>query len=208
MTLVNGYTDVETLRTRFRIEDALDDPVLESVIGAVSRLEETYCERVFYDVDDEVSARRFRADTARKVTVDDFHTSTGLIVKTDEAGEGTFETTWATTDYDLEPAGGVRDGQPGWPYETIEAADCRYFPRSTRRRRLVQVTARWGWAAVPDLVSEACLLQASRLFKRKDSPLGVAGAAEFGVMRVLSKLDPDVELMLNPYRKNPVKVGG
>jgi hypothetical protein len=60
------------------------------------------------------------------------------------------------------------------------------------------ITAKWGWPAVPDQVAEACLISASRLYKRKDSPEGVLGSADWGVVRV-GRLDPDVLDMLANY---------
>jgi hypothetical protein len=39
-----------------------------------------------------------------------------------------------------------------------------------------------------------------RQFKRYDSPLGVAGFGDIGVMRV-SRVDPDVAALLEPYVK-------
>jgi hypothetical protein len=37
-----------------------------------------------------------------------------------------------------------------------------------------------------------------RLFRRKDSPEGVTGSAEWGVVR-LSRRDPDVWVLIEPY---------
>jgi len=51
-------------------------------------------------------------------------------------------------------------------------------------------------------VREATILQASRLFTRLDSPLGVAGFGEMGAMRVSFKGDPDVMMLLAPYRRS------
>jgi hypothetical protein len=39
-----------------------------------------------------------------------------------------------------------------------------------------------------------------RQFKRYDSPLGIAGFGDIGAMRV-SRIDPDIESMLMPFRK-------
>jgi hypothetical protein len=65
----------------------------------------------------------------------------------------------------------------------------------------VQITGVWGYATVPDAISQACVIQASRIFKRLDSPLGVAGFGEMGVVRVTSRLDGDVAQLVEPYRK-------
>jgi hypothetical protein len=66
----------------------------------------------------------------------------------------------------------------------------------------VAVTARWGWPSVPFPVEQAALQQAVRLFARRSSPFGVAGSPELGSeLRLLSRLDPDVEMLLGPYRR-------
>jgi len=65
----------------------------------------------------------------------------------------------------------------------------------------VRVEGTFGWPAVPDAVREATILQASRLFTRLDSPLGVAGFGDMGAMRVSFKGDPDVLMLLAPYRR-------
>ena len=44
-------------------------------------------------------------------------------------------------------------------------------------------------------------VQAARWFRRKDTPDGLAGGGDFGIVRVNSKLDPDVMDSLNPYRR-------
>lgn len=56
--------------------------------------------------------------------------------------------------------------------------------------------------SLPARVREAGLLQAGRLFKRQSAPLGIAqvGTADGGQgMRLLAKLDPDVELLLGDW---------
>jgi hypothetical protein len=57
------------------------------------------------------------------------------------------------------------------------------------------VTAVWGWPSVPADILWAVQLQATRLYKRKGSPEGVAGSAEWGISRV-PRLDPDVLAIL------------
>jgi hypothetical protein len=65
----------------------------------------------------------------------------------------------------------------------------------------VQVAGVFGWSAVPLDVRMACILQAQRLFKRFDSPLGVIGGmGDLGSIRV-SRVDSDVQALLAPYMK-------
>jgi hypothetical protein len=90
-------------------------------------------------------------------------------------------------------AGSTGDAFSFW---SLTAIDDKVFPLSDRRATL-QVTAKFGWSAVPVDVEEACLLKAASLFKRKDAPFGVAGFGEFGVVRI--RRDSDVGELLNPY---------
>lgn len=53
------------------------------------------------------------------------------------------------------------------------------------------VTAVWGWPAVPADIIWATQMQANRLYRRKGSPEGIAGSAEWGLTRIPA-LDPDV----------------
>jgi len=204
---IGPYATATQVRARYEGSIDADDDVLELILDAVSRRVELWCQRVFYVVGASASARIFRAGACDVVRVDDFHSASGVTVKTDDDGDGTFETTWSSSDYQLEPLNGVWNGQPGWPYWQIRAVDGLTFPTGGGRAR-VQVTAPWGWSATPDNIREATILQTQRLFKRGDSPLGVAGFPDMGaVMRLLAKLDPDVEFMLKPYRKSVAAVG-
>jgi hypothetical protein len=45
------------------------------------------------------------------------------------------------------------------------------------------------------------VIQAARIFKRNDSPLGIAGFGDMGVLRVGRALDPDVQQLVEPYRR-------
>ena len=60
----------------------------------------------------------------------------------------------------------------------------------------------------PGTLVETCLIQSSRLWKRKDSGfssrVGLPQTGEFAVFRGLA---PDVRQLLSPYRKPPVGVG-
>ena len=62
----------------------------------------------------------------------------------------------------------------------------------------VRITAVWGWPETPDDIIQAQLLQAMRYYRRKDSPEGIAGSAEWGLVRI-PRLDPDVAEMIEDY---------
>jgi hypothetical protein len=116
------------------------------------------------------------------------------------AGTGTW-TAWATTDWQAEPLNG-RQGGRSVPYTTLRSVGNYWFPESAEA--LVRVTATWGWATTPSSVVSATKLQAARLYKREDSPLGVAGVSDIGIMRVSAKIDPDVAMLLASYRRGGI----
>jgi hypothetical protein len=80
------------------------------------------------------------------------------------------------TGYDLEPINALAEGRP-WTELWVRSTSA---VQPTCLEHGVRVTALWGWSAVPPAIEEACLLQASRLLSRRDSPLGVAGSPEAG----------------------------
>jgi hypothetical protein len=75
------------------------------------------------------------------------------------------------------------------------------FPVSSVRPG-VQVTAKFGWPAVPDDVLKACLVQSGQLFRAQDA---VFGAASFGLdggaLRVRETLNPIAAALLDAYVK-------
>lgn len=83
----------------------------------------------------------------------------------------------------LLPEGSFEDGEP---------ADSIRLPYgSTFADGHLTITAVWGWPSVPPDIIWAAQMQASRLYRRKGSPEGIAGSAEFGLTRI-PPLDPDV----------------
>jgi hypothetical protein len=139
----------------------------------------------------------FTAAGRSVVLIDDLMSVAGLAIRVDGAGDGSYSTTLTGTDYQLYPWNAAADGRP-WT-ALIGAGEGGTWPR---RERALEVTAKWGWTAVPAEVKQACLLQASRLLMRKNSPFGVAGSPEMGSeLRLLSKLDPDVAVLVSGVRR-------
>jgi hypothetical protein len=68
----------------------------------------------------------------------------------------------------------------------------------------VTITGLFGWSEdVPPNVTQATKILASRLLKRvREAPFGIAGAGMDGMPVRVSKSDPDVNLLLNPYSRS------
>lgn len=195
MALNDSYVSTGELKSYARIDDAIDDAQITSVGLAISRNIERFCGRQFNDAGS-ATARVYYPLSTSMAIVDDFSTTTGLIVASD-GGAGTYPTTIASTSYTLHPSNGIVDGQTGHPYRKITLYNAASF--NLLESPSLQVTARWGWAAVPSDVKQAALIQGARIFGRRESVHGVLGAGDF-VVRVSNQLDPDVAEMLSPYR--------
>jgi hypothetical protein len=196
------YASVAELRARFRLEDADDDEMLTKAIRAASRHIDDMCNRRFY-ADSTATARIYYPRDCYRVDVDDLWTTTGLVVKLDD-GTNTFPTTVAAADYQLEPLNGVVSGASGWPYDRIRLIVANVgWPSYWNRRASVQVTAKWGWAAVPAPVRDACLVESAELFRTKDAPFGIR-TGDFGAIRV--RPNPKVDELITAYKRNAVLV--
>ena len=160
-----------------------------------------------------LTPRRYVSQDPWLVEIDDVASQTGLVIQSDYAGDGTFTTAWGVADWRGEPVNGIMQGQSGWPMTKVRAIRSLYFPvwggisyPKPYTQALVQLTARWGWAAVPSQVNKAAILQSIALLKADDVPFGATPFAELGIVRLKSALHPMVELLLTPYREDPVLV--
>lgn len=194
MPITNGYATLNELKASLRITDNVDDALLELAIESASREIDSSCERTFYNMG--TATRYFVAQDAFYTEIDDLISITHL--KTDPDGDGSYTITWSASDYQLEPLNGFVSGIIS-PSTGIRAKDTYLFPLE-EGEALVEVRGVWGWSATPVAVKQATIIMASRLYKRNDSPLGVAGFGDIGVVRV-AKLDPDVEALIMPFKK-------
>ena len=205
MAITNGYCTLAELKPELRIPtaDTDDDSRLEVAIAAASRQIDAHCGRFFWR-DASVHTREFYANDYRRCEVDDISTTTGLIVQVDDDDDGVFETTLTlSTDFILRPLNAF-DRHPVWPYDEIVLVDAinGNFPMSSSGRPGVRVTARFGWAEVPDDVKKATLVQSAMLFKSADAVFGVTEFANAGAaMRVGRTINPIAAALLEPYCK-------
>lgn len=178
------YATVDELKAYVSIpdDDTVDDTELAGKITAASRSIDQHTRRQFGQVE-AVELREYpivHTGVFRVIITDDLMDTTGMVVEVNGA---------AVAPTYFHPRNAV---QRGVPYTRV------YLPVTASG--VAQATALWGWTAVPATVKEAALLQASRLFKRRDAPFGVAGSPDLGSeIRLLAKVDPDVAVMLQRY---------
>lgn len=201
MAIDNGYCTLAELKAVLRITDSVDDVLLERRIEEASRVIDNHCSRFFWKLApvDHGNAdgwvRKFTTMDDSVVFVNDIAETTGLVVKIDVNGDGTYSKTLTSSDYQLEPLNALMMKEP---VTKIRATVPGLFPL-TQAPAPIQVTARWGWPDVPYPIRSACIILAGRLVKRGDSLLGVAGFGDLGAITVRA-IDPDVERMLKPFK--------
>lgn len=194
MAIANGYCTLAEVKAALRLTDNVDDALIEGAIESAARRIDGVTGRWFYKT----------ASTAISIyPVDSYNVSvqdmanTSIVVKTDDDGDGVFETTWTQgTDYQLEPLNASLNAKP---YNRIVAIGGKTFPlQYNPDPALVQVTAQWGWEAVPHDIRQAAVLLSIRGFARYNAALGVVGFADMAIQ--VRAVDPDVRDLLAPYR--------
>lgn len=171
------------------------DDDLQRAINAASRLVDDYTgQRFWRDALD--AARVLTATSADRIDFRLPPLASLTTLRTDQDGDGTFERTWAGSEYALRPLNAPADGLP-YTHLVRRTAPV-VFPTGEGR---IEVVGQFGWPSVPAAVVEATRIQTTRLVIRtREAPLGVVASIGEGVgMRLLSRLDADVEVLLSPY---------
>lgn len=196
------YCTPEQLKSLTGIADTLDDREILGVCRSVSRWIDGYCDRVF--------ARRtatMQVDTCGAYSLKTPDLVSVTTLKTDDDADGTFETTWSTSDYELQPVNAAAQLESE-PYTSIAAVSGRLFPvryyHTTGRRPRAQIVGVFGWPSLPAGVSTAAGLLAADYL--------AAGGMKFGVMgfdgyAVRARLNGPALEMLGKHRLYPVLIG-
>ena len=198
------YTSIEKLKAQLGIpeSDTTRDAQLTAALRAVCEAIDNATGRSFAPATGVATIRTVRArvqhtDEGQVLLVDDIGSAIGLTAQAGRAGGSFSPVTGALELYPLE------DVERGWAATGVLLSGGTW-PTGPGAR--IQMGGDWGWPATPAVVEQASLLQGSRIFKRKDSPEGILGSAEWGALRV-SRVDPDVEAMLAPLRREIALVG-
>lgn len=187
--LTNAYAEVD----EFKATMARGVTMSDSNIAAIERALTTASRRIekatgwsrFWK-DSTVQVRTFRPDYSGELCVPiGIASASGLVVKTDPDANGTYDTTWTSgTHFTLQPSDALTDG---WPYTSLDVIGSSgyYFPGAYDGRDTVQITAIFGWPEVPAEVKEACILEATTIWKSPEAPFGAATLGDTGLgMRI------------------------
>ncbi len=197
MAITNGYLTLAELKehlntggmpTKYTPEDERN---LEFAIEAMSRLVDEQFSTTFYA---RTETRYFSSDFSDLLYIDDLISVTTL--KTDADGDATYEDTWATSDYWLEPrnARTNADAEQMKPYRQIRVNPEGDYTFPCRRYD-VEIVGSWGYTtAPPPVVKEAMLLMSNRIYRRKDAIFGIAGTPALGVMTVRARIQEDTDI--------------
>ncbi len=193
MAITNGYITLSLLKSSLSITDEIDDDFLELAIESASRQIDQATERQFFQTSD---TRVYAPRDSYVTEIDDLVSLTTL--KTSSDADGVFDITWQPKDYQLEPLNGIVGGIES-PTTQIRVTD-EYLFVTDGGEATVQVTGTFGWSSIPVQIQQATLILSSRLFERRNSPLGVAGFGDLGAIRV-SRIDADIENLIMPFKK-------
>ena len=201
----HAYRSVPELKAWIGLSGSGQDTNLGYALNAATAAIDAYAGRQF-DIDGTVVTRLYDCEYMDYAEVDDIATSTGLVVKTLNADGTVNETLTLNTDYYLAPYNADKV-EPVMPFtKLIMAIEKSGKVLPTEHRQGLSVTAKFGFSAVPDAIVQATLIQASRYFQRKNSPMGFSGNPETGQPTVvfLSELDPDVKNLVKPFKKTTI----
>lgn len=195
-----SYVTAEQLRDYLGVSDNVDvTSALTDAVADASAWVDAHCYRSFAVPANGATPtqRTFQTISTSSCWVDDFSTTSGLVVTTSAD-----RLTWRTID-----AGNIAAAPPNAlvaspprAYTAVETLGVESLDE------WVRVTALWGWTLVPEPVERATKLVAHWLLKRRDSPYGIEGF-DGVALRVSGKGDPDVLRLLSDLRRYDRVVG-
>jgi hypothetical protein len=173
--------------------DVIDDAILELAVESASRMIDAECDRNFFSTN---ATRDYVPNDSITVDTDDLTAITS--VKLDDQGDGTFLITLAPKDFQQEPLNQRVSGNPFPTYRLRMVGD--FLLPEWGLQATVRIAGTYGFTPVPTQITQAAIIQSTRIFKRLDSPLGLTWGVDGMGMRV-GKVDPDVAQLIRPFRK-------
>jgi hypothetical protein len=175
-----------------------DDTQITMLLEAVDRAVDRYCARHFTLETD--ATKYFYARSTDELEVVDLISITSIA--SDTHGDRTFTLVFNPLDYELLPYLDST-GKPAERFDLIRIWSTS--SHSFSPDRLVKVVGDFGYVddsgGTPPDVKQACLILGARWWKRRETPLGILNATDLGQFERLSKEDPDVMSLLQPYSR-------
>jgi len=192
----NAYVELEQFKAATELTGQnFADLDIQAALVTCSRTIDLACNRRFWK-DTADTTRYYTPANGSFCRIDDLADVTSVSVDSD--GDGTWVTWTENTDFTFSPLNAETDG---WPRISI-----RVHPLSGQALhvwpRSVRVIGRHGWDAVPSQISDATKLMAARLVKRtREAPFGVTAVGIEGVGMRVPRIDPDVDMLISPFRR-------
>lgn len=199
-----NYTDLATVKSALSIGDTNDDSLITSTLDAIELAIENHTGRFFYQdgTGQSPAERTYIAEEADVLFTDDIVSVSQVTIDDDD--DDVVDTDLASSDWRLEP---INADKVSWPFTRL----VRKLGNSDSWvvGRMVRVKGVFGWPSVPEDVVRAVVMQTERIVKvQREAPFGVAPVPGFegAGIRMMNRLDPNVETMLAPYVRVSVGV--
>jgi hypothetical protein len=187
------YCALSELKSELGIKSDENDYELTAMSAQVQDFIDRYCDRTFPL---QTALTRYYDGANDLLFIDELTSISAGGLQLDEDGDGTYESTMATTDYILYPL----NKSPKTYIKLSNNSDYSGFAPGILNG--VKITGIWGYTTIPESIHRAAIIQVCRWFKRKDSAYTTAmGEPGMGVMSMWPRMDPDVEQLLLPYRR-------
>lgn len=211
MSITNGYLTAAEAQAYTGRQYADATGILDDVVTSCSRMVDRYCGRHFYSVGTQGSpvARYFDASSPSLLRLGTYNDLTTLVtLKSDDNGDGVYETTWSASNYQLCPVGATARSPQAEPFTEIRLLNSFDFEMyaTSGRTGLIEVAGVWGWPSVPVDVKQACRILVAEVAKLQDAPFGVSGNDLTGVQYAPRQMPSAAKRLLDPFR-HPEHVG-
>ena len=192
-TTAQEYVSVQELSKTLNLTGTTyADQDMKDAIASASTALETHCERVFTLGSSQT--RKYYPVSTDYVLMDDATTVSAVVVNG--------VTLVQDTDYYLDP---VRVTFTGPPYDVLRAVPGALLPGygpfgMSAAWGPVSVTGTFGWPTVPATIKMATKILASRYLQRaRSAPFAILSFGDGGEAARLTRSDPDVAMMVDPY---------
>lgn len=202
MAVTDAYSTAATYRSVIDKTDTGEDAEILVDLTAVSRWLDRELGR-FFTVDAGDIARDFRSPlSADTLYIDDLSVAPASVL-VDDDDNGTPTLSYAVADYVLDPVNAAKGAEPA-PYTSLRVPG--WSAKSPWiKGRLVRVTGRWGWPAIPSAIARGCIHLTALL--RMETPRAQAQISELGQLITMSPQSRlIVDRLMAQYSKRAVLV--